>query len=149
MTNRLLFAALSPAIAVLLLAIAGASAGAAELRVTAVGLRNAQGTMRFALYNRPQGFATTEGRLAFRDIPIVSTEGTTAVFADLPPGRYALAVFHDENDNDEFDTNFLGIPREGFGFSRDPAVFLSAPGFDDCALDLGTEDRIATIRIKY
>jgi len=41
------------------------------------------------------------------------------VFKDLPPGMYAIQFIHDENGNDELDTNFLGIPKEGFGFSND------------------------------
>ena len=40
------------------------------------------------------------------------------VFTGLPAGRFAVAVFHDENDNGEIDTDFLGIPKEGYGFSR-------------------------------
>jgi uncharacterized protein (DUF2141 family) len=41
------------------------------------------------------------------------------VFKDLSPGMYAIQFIHDENGNDELDTNFLGIPKEGFGFSND------------------------------
>ena len=43
----------------------------------------------------------------------------TIVFKDLKDGSYAIRYFHDENNNDELDTNFIGIPKEGFGFSND------------------------------
>ena len=43
----------------------------------------------------------------------------TIVFKDLEDGTYAIRYFHDENNNDELDTNFIGIPKEGFGFSND------------------------------
>lgn len=43
----------------------------------------------------------------------------TIVFKDLENGTYAIRYFHDENNNDELDTNFIGIPKEGFGFSND------------------------------
>ncbi len=43
----------------------------------------------------------------------------TIVFKDLEDGTYAIRYFHDENNNGELDTNFIGIPKEGFGFSND------------------------------
>ena len=55
------------------------------------------------------------------------------VFEDLPPGRYAIAVFHDENGNAMFDQGLFGIPLEGFGFSRDAEVMFGSPSFDDAA----------------
>ena len=50
-------------------------------------------------------------------------------FADIPPGTYALAVIHDENSNGKLDTNWLGIPTEGYGFSNDAKALLGAPSF--------------------
>ena len=43
----------------------------------------------------------------------------TIVFKDLKDGSYAIRYFHDENSSGELDTNFIGIPKEGFGFSND------------------------------
>jgi uncharacterized protein (DUF2141 family) len=43
----------------------------------------------------------------------------TIVYKDLEDGTYAIRYFHDENNNEELDTNFIGIPKEGFGFSND------------------------------
>jgi uncharacterized protein (DUF2141 family) len=43
----------------------------------------------------------------------------TIVFNDLKDGSYAIRYFHDENSSGELDTNFIGIPKEGFGFSND------------------------------
>jgi uncharacterized protein (DUF2141 family) len=40
-------------------------------------------------------------------------------FTNLKDGNYAIRYFHDENSNKELDTNFLGIPKEGIGFSND------------------------------
>ena len=50
-------------------------------------------------------------------------------FADIAPGAYALAVIHDENMNGKLDTNWLGAPTEGYGFSNDPKALFSAPSF--------------------
>jgi len=50
-------------------------------------------------------------------------------FEDVPPGTYALAVIHDENMNGKLETNWLGIPKEGYGFSNDAKGILGAPSF--------------------
>jgi len=52
---------------------------------------------------------------------------------DLPEGQYALAIYHDENGNDELDTNWLGIPKEPIGFSNSKMRTFGPPGFEDCA----------------
>ncbi len=50
-------------------------------------------------------------------------------FEDILPGTYALAVIHDENMNGKLDTNWLGIPIEGYGFSNDAKGLFGAPSF--------------------
>jgi uncharacterized protein (DUF2141 family) len=50
-------------------------------------------------------------------------------FLDIASGTYALAVIHDENSNGKLDTNWLGIPTEGYGFSNDAKALLGAPSF--------------------
>ena len=53
-----------------------------------------------------------------------------ALFANVPPGIYAIMVFHDANNNNQFDKNFLGIPKEGYGASGNNLPFASAPAFN-------------------
>ena len=65
------------------------------------------------------------------------------IFTGLPAGSYAVAVYHDENGNEELDTNLLGIPREGFAFSGDARGFAGPPSFDDAAVEVVDGDRRA------
>jgi uncharacterized protein (DUF2141 family) len=58
------------------------------------------------------------------------------VFAGLPAGRFAVAVFHDENDNGELDTNLLGLPKEGYGFSRNATGSFGPARFADAAVEV-------------
>ena len=37
---------------------------------------------------------------------------------DLPDGEYAFCVFHDTNNDNDLNSNRLGIPKEPFGFSH-------------------------------
>ena len=57
------------------------------------------------------------------------SRGVTAVMEGLPPGEYGVVTIHDENKNQKLDRNFVGIPKEGFGFANNPHVRLSAPPF--------------------
>jgi len=68
-------------------------------------------------------------------------------FEDIPPGTYALAVIHDENMNGKLDTNWLGIPKEGYGFSNDVKALLGAPSFSAASFkyDGGTLDLMVSL----
>ena len=66
------------------------------------------------------------------------------VFTQLVPGRYAVIVFHDENDNGRPDENAWGVPTEGYGFSNNAEGFLGSPSFDAASVTLdGADDGIA------
>ena len=66
----------------------------------------------------------------------------------LPPGRYAISLFHDENSNARLD-KFLGVPREGFGFSRNPVIRFGAPKFDSVDIQLPAGFTRTTVRMQY
>ena len=70
-------------------------------------------------------------------------------FVGINPGTYAIGVIHDENLNGELDTNFLGVPNEGYGFSSDAKVRLSAPSFSDAKFSYDGNALKLTIRLKY
>lgn len=53
----------------------------------------------------------------------------------LVPGRYAVQVFYDRNLNGELDKNFMGVPKEPVGFSRDAAGRFGPPKFPDAAFN--------------
>lgn len=75
--------------------------------------------------------------------------GTHALRLDgLPRGGYAIAVIHDENGNGKLDT-FAGIPREGFGFSRNPPVRFGPPRFAAARFTIDHDGVKQEIRMKY
>lgn len=74
----------------------------------------------------------------------------TLTFTDVKPGRYAVALLHDENGNGKADRAAMMIPKEGFGFSRDAAVRFGPPKFGAAAFDLAPGAReTLTIRMRY
>ena len=68
-------------------------------------------------------------------------------FDALPTGDWAVAVIHDANGNAKLDT-MMGIPREGFGFSRNPPRGFGAPSFAATRFRLDG-DTTETIRMRY
>ncbi len=61
---------------------------------------------------------------------------------DLNPGRYAFRYFHDENNNEKLDTNWMGIPKEGFGFSNNALGTFGPPAFEKWIFELETDKKI-------
>lgn len=70
-------------------------------------------------------------------------EGVVALkLEDMPAGEYALAVFHDENDNDELDTNWLGIPTEKVAFSKGKMKTFGPPKYRECVFKVNSDYEI-------
>lgn len=119
----------------LLIVLAPFVASAATLEVTVVGIDGNKGDVHIALYDNPDTFPNSDGMRTETRVEI--TAGKAEVrFADLMPGRYALAVYHDANGNHDFDQGLLGIPLEDYGFSNNAAVFFGPPSFDEAAIQV-------------
>ena len=96
------------------------SASCPGIHVQILNIRNSTGTVDCALFDAPSGFPIEVLRSA-TNVMVIKVRHTQARcdFEDIPPGTYALTVIHDENMNGKLDTNRLGIPTEGYGFSND------------------------------
>ena len=130
--HRLLTVFLSSLIAVFIIA-AGALSADAETLV--VQIRDIRGKIHVALYNSAESFLV-DGQV-LESQTLSAQEGIVeVVFANLQPGTYAAAAFHDENSSGEFDTNFIGIPREGYGFSNGAQAGFGPPNFEDASVQL-------------
>ena len=100
------------------------------LRIHVDGLRNSTGVVGAVIFASPDGWPENTAKSVHHwptEIPPGKREATPTW--DLPPGDYGVAVIHEENRNRKLDRNFLGIPKEGFGFANNPHVGLSAPPF--------------------
>ena len=73
------------------------------------------------------------------------------VFAGLAPGEYAIAAFHDEDRDGDLNTNLLGMPTEGYGFSNEARGTFGPPGFDAAAFTIkaGENRPAVTVRLGY
>lgn len=106
-----------------------------ELRC-AEAARCAGGRFAVAVFREGGGFPDADRAAASRT---VRPEGavTRVVFADLPPGRYAVAAFHDADENGRLTLWPVGLPREAYGFSNNARGRFGPPSFDSAAFTLG------------
>ena len=133
------------AVAIIGLAAGGAGAGSppaqtgpgltVELRCAGAA-RCTAGRFAVAVFREGGGFPDADRAVASRT---VRPEGavTRVVFADLPPGRYAVAAFHDADENGRLTLWPIGLPREAYGFSNDARGRFGPPTFDSAAFTLG------------
>ena len=120
------------------------------IHVTILNIRNSTGTIDCALFDSPAGFPIEVLRSA-TNVMVIKIRDTQARcdFLDIPPGTYALAVIHDENMNGELDTNWMGIPKEGYGFSNDAKALLGPPSFSEARFRYDGQDMELTISLHY
>ena len=119
---------------------------AATLVLEVTGLRSTKGLLHYAIYDRAETFPTRKGRVIYAD-PKVTGRKMTIRVPGLKPGTYAVAIFHDENANDEFDQGLFGIPMEDYAFSNNATGFFAPPSFDEAAFELAEPETRIVIRI--
>ena len=129
-----------------LIFIAGPAA-AARIVVTVNGVHSNQGNVFVGLYASPAKFLHGNQTDAVRKVR-ASTGPITVVF-DVPPGTYAVGAYHDENGNDHLDTDFLGLPIEGYALSNGIRAVFSKPNFYQAAFSVGAGVTPVTLRIRY
>jgi uncharacterized protein (DUF2141 family) len=110
-------------------------------------VRNARGMLRLCLTRNPAHFPDCSGdpRAVTASVPATTRDVRLPA---VEAGSYALSVIHDENDNSRLDT-VLGIPKEGFGFSRNPAIGFGAPAFAQVRFSAEAGDSRQTVRMRY
>ena len=129
-----------------LLAGAGDAAG---VSVEVTGLRSAEGVVRACMTSHPDRFPRCRGDADAYALVVPAGRTVTLEFAGVRPGRYAIALLHDENGNGKADRALSLMPREGYGFSRDAPVRMGPPSFDQAAFDVGDARVRQTIRMRY
>lgn len=126
--------------------VMAAVASAGDLTVTITDIRDAKGVLMISLVNSDAGWKNEDKPIAARKVAAASGE-VKLEFKDLAPGTYAVQVMHDVNENNQLDTNFLGIPTEGYGFSNNPNV-MRKPNYDEARFDVAADAANITIRLR-
>ena len=123
-------------------------AGAARLTVETHGLASADGEVAVTLYpDDPARFMAPGGKFLRKRTQTVLPVTRACFWA--PPGVYAVAVYHDENGDHDFERDALGRPAEGFGFSNDAPAAQGLPDFDAVRFRLPPGGKTIRIKMRY
>jgi uncharacterized protein (DUF2141 family) len=143
----------------LIIAAAAASPAAAQheqcngeptrINVAVEGLRSAKGDIVVEIYpDDAKRFLVRKAQV--NSIHVKLKARSVTICLPVPkPGGYAVAVYHDENGDGEFNRSILGLPSEGFGLSNNPPIHLSAPSFASVRFEAGEGETTVPIHIHY
>ena len=119
----------------------------ATLDLSFENVRNTRGVIRICLTANRRHFPDCSGDSAARTLSIPASQAG-ARFTGLAAGTYAISLIHDENGNGRMDMTLM-MPREGFGFSRNPRIGMGPPRFDAAAFAVGSDPVRQQVRVRY
>ena len=118
------------------------------VRIQIPNVKSDKGELLVAIFNKESGFPENAS-LSFKTAKMKAKKGAqTIVINQLNHGKYAIALFHDENGDGKMNKNMLGIPKEGYGVSNNVKNLMSAPAFKDAVFS-HTKDTELTIQLNY
>ncbi len=114
-----------------------------ELKIEIINLRNDKGAVIVDLLDKNE--KTVKARTCK-----ISDNKCTVIFKDLKDDQYAVRYIHDENEDKELDTNLIGMPKEGFGFSNDAFGKFGPKDFSEWLFTVSgdTEIKMTTMYLK-
>lgn len=117
------------------------AAGQVKLTVEVSNIKSTKGVIKVGVYNQENG--CFEEKNSFKGVNSPAQKGVMNFTFEIPEGEYVVAVIHDENGNGLLDKNFLGIPKEPYGFSGT----ATRPVYQDAVFPLKESKKI-TIRLN-
>lgn len=122
------------------------NSGSGKLVITIENIKEPKGLLIVALFNSRETYLKKDFRSQKID---VKDEKQEIIFDQLPEGEYSVSIIYDKNRNGELDTNFMGIPTEGFGFSRKSMGTFGAPSYDATKVKVDGDTLQLAIPLKY
>jgi uncharacterized protein (DUF2141 family) len=121
----------------------------ATLTVIVNGLRHQNGQLCLRVFSSEQGFPKGNSGVKSGCTKITGNS-VKQKFSGLKPGKYAVAVVDDQNGDRKLNSDFFGIPKEGFGVSNNPIVSIQTgtPSFNKASFSVQKNTTI-NILMKY
>ena len=134
------------AAAAFILFATAARADERTIDVNITGFENNNGHALVTLVNTAEQF---DGKAkALLDQKVVIEKNAIKVrFENIVPGEYAIVVVHDENDNGKLDMNFVGIPKEAFGFSNNPVIRRGPPKYEEAKFPVAKTNLALDVKV--
>lgn len=120
------------------------------IRVEIHDLRNNNGQVLLSLFKDSNGFPDVAEKSVIRVAVTIEARKAFCLFPPVPPGRYAVAVLHDENGDRKLNTNKQGLPKEGYGFSNNVNGAFGPPSFKRASfMHISGAETTLKIRTRY
>lgn len=116
--------------------------------VMITNLDNIKGNLYIGWYNQADAFRINEKAIYREKVVVGRQKEVSVTFKNIPKGKYAIAVFLDENDNYKLDKNMFGIPKEKYGFSNNRLPALRPATFEESAFELTQQNSTIHIQLK-
>ena len=115
-----------------------------QLTIKITNIEKVKGEIKIGIFNSGTNFLKEGAAIKNYSVKV---ENNTALLTikDLPKGEYAITMYHDQNSDNECNRNFIGIPKEPYGFSNNVKPKMSAPKYDECKF---TFEENKTLNIK-
>jgi len=122
---------------------------AVRLQIIVSAVQSDRGNITLMLYgDRDEDFLKKGKRLARIRVPAHKGEVSVCIPVSAA-GSYAISLYHDEDSNHKLTKNWLGLPTEGYGFSRDAAVSYRLPQLDETVFTALAGDTHLRITVRY
>ena len=122
---------------------------AGNLTIDVKDIRGTAGKLQVAVFNDEAGYKTADIDKAYAAFTLSIQPQTNAItLHDVPAGRYAVSLFHDENGNNDMETNIAGMPKEGYGTSNAPDKY-DEPSFSRASVKAGDDNKVVEINMHY
>ena len=125
------------------------SADTYSLTIEVKNLRNSMGVVQFALYNKNGSIPDEDYENYYKILKGEIVNGSSTItFKNIPSGKYAINILHDENKNGKIDKGFI-LPIEGIGFSNFQSIgFSNRPNFSKASFEL-KENKTISVKVIY
>ena len=133
----------------IILLVTPMSLWAANITFVFDNLKHHCGTIMVAIYDSAESYDQNGPMTAYATMAVKKGQQQVKATCKLKPGKYAAAIYHDKNDNQKLDKNFLGIPKEGYGFSNNAQGTFGPPKFKDAVFAMGQDDMEMKIDLIY
>jgi uncharacterized protein (DUF2141 family) len=112
-------------------------------------IRGTKGDVLISLYDNAKDFPKNAPKAVGRGKAEIKNGVASITFTNLPPGNYAAAILHDENNNRKMDFNLVGMPKEGYGFSNNAKGTLGPPSFKEASFSFDGGEKKIVIKATY
>ncbi|MCX6185779.1 MAG: DUF2141 domain-containing protein [Bacteroidetes bacterium] len=137
------------ALSLTLYSFAKPNADTYSLTIEVKNLRNAKGVVQFALYNKDGSIPDEDYENYYKILKgEIVNNSSTITFKNIPSGKYAVNILHDENKNGKIDKGFI-LPIEGIGFSNFQSIGLTnRPNFSKASFEV-KENKTISVKVIY